>query len=179
MPTPVSTGTPYCTGAQFIVCYDVRWIGDRLQDLGITVTPANVPTDPTVNFFLLSASGDIEAALYPAQKWQPADLQALTGASQASLIQLCADLAAEKLWGRRPANTAKPPEAFAKAAAKLAQLEAGVWIFGIQEKALAGKQIKVFSPHGQVSLPYSPLTDRTSRLLGNLGTSGPSPGPPF
>jgi hypothetical protein len=167
MPTPISGTTSYCTPAQFLQWYDARFVADRMQDLGVRVT--NVSTDPNFASILQAASGRLEASLFKSQRYQLTDLQTVLGPpttnSTVYLQKLVADLAASIIWARRPDNRAPRPLSFDKAEEDLEALANGIWIFGLQEKALAGKRMVVESPAGASPQPYTPLSQRGDRLL--------------
>lgn len=170
MSTPVSSSTSYCTGAQLVQFYDVRWIGDRLQDAGIRVAGSSVPSDPNLAALLLSASGLIESKALRANKYTPADLQALTGASAAYLQRLTADVAVWMMLTRRNPAVSNLPPGIQMALQTLQDLSDGVTVFGLQEKADAGKKIKVWNQTGQIKGPYNSLTSRTDRYLGDTSS---------
>jgi hypothetical protein len=159
--TPNTNAAAYCTGAQFIVFYDERAIGDRLSDAGQTIPVGSVATHPTTLAILSAAAGDIERACFKSGKYNPAQLLALQnggGNGAQSLAQLNADLAWYRILIRRPYSREEIPLQCVQALKDLDQLSVGVWIFGLLEQATAGKEIEVWSPAGRVLAPYTPLT---------------------
>ncbi len=100
----------YATGAQLVLRYDVRTLGQLASDTGVAVSPGAVAGDPVILAHLAQASGDIEAALLQGQRYTLTDLAnvaadtagAIYGNSNSFLARLCCDLAFASLWARRP-----------------------------------------------------------------------------
>jgi len=135
---PNSSATAYATPAQLRLYKDLRLVGDLVLDNGTREgTTGAQDVDAVILQALNWASGEIESACLVANKYQPADLNALTGMSQASLVGLCCDLAFWKLLGRRYPTMAITEE-YRSAMEKLDRLRLGERIFGIQANMDAG-----------------------------------------
>jgi len=138
MATPNSSPVAYLGPAEFLKRYDTRTVGDLCADNGVRVTPSALLSDPNLAAALLDASGLVEAACLVKSRYQPGDLAALTGASQAFLFRLVADLAMGLLIERRPDLKREPPASYSAALAWLDKLSEGVAIFGLVEVQQAG-----------------------------------------
>lgn len=141
--TPVSSATSYATPGQFLVAYDVRQIGDLIGDADARVDATAILTDPNVAAALNAASGEIESACLVGEKYNPTNLNALTGMSAARLQKLCADLAFWNLLVRRY-PTAQATETYKAAQETLQKLRYGELVFGLQENMDAGKPNSTF-----------------------------------
>ncbi|OAI39608.1 hypothetical protein AYO40_01200 [Planctomycetaceae bacterium SCGC AG-212-D15] len=137
MSTPISSATSYASIAQLQQFKDTRLLGDLLLDTGNRESSAAQATDAILQLALNWASGEIESACLVGNKYQPADLNALTGMSQANLVGLCCDLAFWKLLGRRYPTMAITEE-YRSAMEKLDRLRLGERIFGLQAQMNAG-----------------------------------------
>jgi hypothetical protein len=138
--TPLSSPIPYLSAAEFIKRCDQNVVAMLCSDSGTRVTVASLPADPNLAACLLDASGDVEAACMVKQLYSPADLAALTGATQASLFRIIHDLAWWYLYDRRKDMEPKLPVSFEKSMNFLKMLSEGTRIFGILEVAEAGVQ---------------------------------------
>lgn len=144
MGTNYSSPNSYCTPAQLLQRYDARRLGELLLDIGckaeaeaIKNSGSTLPENSTIQFALDDASGQVEAVCFVGQRYSPADLQTLQGASKAFLAGLVADIAYWTLQCRRKADTEIPQKAQV-AYKMLDALSEGKAIFGIQEVAEAG-----------------------------------------
>lgn len=144
--TPLSTSTPYASVTDLLVWHDGDQVADFLR-IGNTARPSvmsmldstSAPGAMLVRFLML-ASGRIESTCLIGHRYNPVDLQALTGASLESLKKLCSDLCFWHLAQRRQPGTADPknvPGAL-EALEMLKALRDGEAIFGFQETADAG-----------------------------------------
>ncbi len=135
--TPLSSATTYLPQTQILSFYDARQWGDLTLDNNTRESSTNVLTDLYIAQWLLSASGQVEAACLVGGKYTPTDLNSLTGASQAFLWKLVADLAFYFGTQRRKPS-APTTEAYVAAMENLERLRLGERIFGLQEQANAG-----------------------------------------
>lgn len=139
MPTPVSSSTSYCSGAQFTDFNDWRSAAELLSDAGVRLaTESEVQSSARLNRLLLRASGWVESACLVGSKYTPADLQAVDGASAEFLAGLVADLTMAFLWRRRPHLDKAVPPQFVEAEAILQRIRNGERIFALQETMNAG-----------------------------------------
>ncbi len=139
MAVPVSTSTPYCSNAQFMILHDYRNVADLLVDDDSRLTQALVLASTNLTKFLSVASGEIESALLACNRYTPTDLAALTGASSDYLQQLTADLAFWRMCSRRwPEADPKDVQGASAALGALERLRKGENIFGLQEIMNAG-----------------------------------------
>jgi phage gp36-like protein len=132
----------YASPADLLARHSIADIGDWASDSGASLTRAQVlAPDPNVIAALLDASGDVEMACSAGQRYSPADLAGLTGATQGSLKRLVCVLAAYYLAARRiPDPQLKGYETALK---QLEALRAGALIFGLLPTALAGQVASV------------------------------------
>ena len=137
MSTPNGATTSYATPTQFLMFKDYRLIGDLVLDTGVRATSSALLTDDNVQNALNWASGEIESACLTGDKYTVADLQALTGMSQALLQGLVCDLAFWKLLTRRYPTMAVTEE-YRAAMEKLEKLRFGERIFALQAQGDAG-----------------------------------------
>lgn len=136
--TSNSSSSAYAQPADLLVYLDARMTGDLVNDQGIMLTPTAILTDPTVAKHLLRASGRLEAICLKGRRYQPADLQALTGASREYMIWVVCGLALESLRWRR-ANLEEIAQPFAKELSLvLDELANGKQVFGFLETEAAG-----------------------------------------
>jgi phage gp36-like protein len=92
----------YATGTDLVDCFDVDLIGDLAQDTREPIEQSAVKTHPNVLRMLEQATGDINVALIAGGRYQPAQLAALTGDSQAHLVRITCTIAMALLFKRRP-----------------------------------------------------------------------------
>lgn len=138
MSTPISSSIPFCTAARLRDFHDFRTLGDTILDTGAReTTEANFDSSTKVLSALMRATGRIEAAALKGERYTAADLQALTGAGQAYLEEICGELAWWILWRRRYPKAEMEP-ATLLAFQDLEDLGTGKLIFGLQENAEAG-----------------------------------------
>jgi phage gp36-like protein len=120
---------------------DVKTIGDLVYDDQTQATQSQLLTDPTLNFALMRASGELESAAAVANRYQPADLQALlaqNGVSAFYLKGIVADLAAFYLTNRRWRFNQDITKPYEMAVAVLEKLRNGDAIFTFVEVENAG-----------------------------------------
>lgn len=173
--TPISTETPYCSPLQLFQYHDWEQVADLLRD-GKGPRPSYLwIQDPTTRegailiAALMAGSGEIEAACGVAQRYQPQDLMALTGASQAKLQAMTANMSFWKLSQRRqPASSSiKNVPGLEMTLSSLKDLRDGSDIFGFVESAVAGYPVTI-----QPNLPMDQagaVCRRASRLFGRHG----------
>lgn len=135
--TSISSPTPYASPADFLSRYDVNVTGQLTSDSGQQNSATELLTDPDLITALMDASGDVEAACLVAGRYQPTDLQALTGVSLNYLKRITCALAAQYLVERRWSIEGYMPQ-YEQALAALDQLRNGLQIFAYAEVAAAG-----------------------------------------
>ena len=137
--TSISALTPYCTGPQFVTFYDARPTAQLLSDTDIPIPIASVPTYPGLITLLMVASGKAESIALMGGRYQPADLQALTGNSANLLAWLVAALTVPLLKQRRTDVAAPDFPQREEAQQWFAALEDGKTIFSTADAAAAGE----------------------------------------
>lgn len=135
--TPSEGMAPYATPADFKLLYDVRPLGMLANDTNAAVDASGLSTDAVIAMMLARASGEVESACMVGSRYNPEDLQALTGNGRALLVGLVCDLAYGFLRQRR--GIAEPHgEAFEIAKKTLDELSEGKKIFPFSESEQAG-----------------------------------------
>lgn len=137
--TCISAANPYCTGAQFVTFYDARPTSQLLSDNDVPIALASVPSDPTLASLLGVASGELESLALMGGRYQPADLQALTGNSANLLAWLVAALTVPLLQQRRADVVAPEFPQRERAEQWLQALVEGKTIFSTQDAQAAGQ----------------------------------------
>jgi hypothetical protein len=138
---PLSGAASYCSAARFVRFFDVRTLGDLLSDDGTRLTPAQVLASDELDEILKCASGKVECAAQVAERYRPADLEALLaddGNMASFLAWVVAGLAVEMVFQRRPDVDMKVPSQAAEANEILNALAHGERIFGFTETMDAG-----------------------------------------
>ncbi len=94
----------YASIADMLKRYDVRTIGDLINDDGTAASSAEVlaDADGIIAAALETASGEVESACFRGKRYTVTDLQGLTGNQSALLKSLVCKLAFWFLWERRP-----------------------------------------------------------------------------
>ena len=91
--------TVYCSPAEMLSRYDVRLVGDLVQDAG--VQDPNPVTNPNLAAMLEDASAAIDAAVYVGDRYTPDQMASLSDQAAAFCRRLCTDLALIYLKRRR------------------------------------------------------------------------------
>lgn len=138
MATVDTSATGYCTAAQFLETFDQRTIARLVSNTGVEVSVGSLATNAVLARALLAVSGRVEAACLAGQRYTPADLAALTGASAAYLAELVATLAMGRLILFRPGLDIELPPSYQEALADLESLRHGELIFAFTEVENAG-----------------------------------------
>ena len=129
----------YATPADLLKRYDARTLGDLAGDTGVRVSSVALLTDPNVEAALDDATGQINASVLRAGRYQVADLAALTGDVAAYLIRITCDIALANLWHRRPyADNDGRTDALDRAERHLKELREGQAVFNIAENIEMG-----------------------------------------
>lgn len=144
--TPLSTSTPYCDAASLVVYHDWQQVADMVRDgdgprpTRASLLDAASAPGSLLQSLLLAASGEIESACLVGDRYEPLDLQAMTGAGLEYLKRLTADLAFWRLSQRRQPNTGDPKSVpgAEQALEELRRLRDGEAVFGLRESAEAG-----------------------------------------
>lgn len=134
---PDSGLTPYCSPAELLNYYDARQLGDLVNDTNNQVSPSGLLTDPVIAEALAMASGTVEMACLMGERYEAADLYALTGNAAASLRKLVADIAYPMIRRRR-GYLEDPPVQYIEAVATLELLRTGTIIWPFLESEQAG-----------------------------------------
>jgi len=132
-----TSGTSYLPVAEFISRVDPRIVGDLCSINGQQLSVSTLQNDARLAAALLDASGDVEAACLRGQRYQPADLAALTGVGQGKLWRLIRDLTMCRLYDLRDDLGPIPPK-YAAALEDLERLCCGERIFSFVESQVAG-----------------------------------------
>jgi hypothetical protein len=144
--TPNSSLVSYLSVADFMARTDPRIVGDLISTDGTRVLPAAFPTNAMLLAALTDASGEVEAACLRGQRYQPADLLALTGVGQTRLFRLVKDLTMILLYDLRDDLGPAPPK-FLTAMEELEKLCCGERIFSLAESQAAGIMHHVKETH--------------------------------
>lgn len=172
--TPDSATTPYCTAAQMLLCYARSLVADVLRQTENSPPPSYLamlddtnPAGIKLLYHMGVGAGEIEAACLVANRYTPADLQALTGVSLTLLQKLNAARAMWSLSQNLKPMTARPEEIpMARESAEfLRELRDGEMIFGFVESAEAGQPSVV--PAAPEKLLTPNVVQRANRLFPN------------
>lgn len=140
--TPLTSGDPYCSVANFLEFVDWRVVADWITDSDTEDRPtlAEVTASTRVVKALMVGTGDVEAACLPRRQYNPATLLALNGAAKASLEKVTAGMACWMLMCRRypDADPNKMPAIVHEALRMLDRLRVGELVFGTIENTDAG-----------------------------------------
>lgn len=136
--------------SEFLKRADWRNVGDLVSDAGTRGTQASLTSDANLAAALLGATGEMEATCSAGNRYQPADLAALTGATLAYLYDLLATMTLVRLVRRRPDLKRPIPEEYEAVKKTLAALREGEWVFGTQEAMSAGNVSEAVETPSQV-----------------------------
>lgn len=178
--TPDSAGSAYCTPVRLFDFYARSVVADMLRATPdgprpsylAMIDPAN-PANARLQVALNKGAGEIEAACGVAQRYTPADLDALTGVSRDLLDGLNAARGLWALYVKLKPGTGRPEECpGAKESQELLEaLKQGDRIFGFEETMEAGL-VSVQPPNpGRLVTPN--VVVRAARLFPFYG-SGPN-----
>lgn len=117
--------------------YDARILGDIVSDVGVRVPPAALLTNVVLQAALDSGAGQIDQACFVGQRYNSAQLGALTGQDQAVLFQLNCDLAYVILRKRRGQIVDKMSQ-YVESEKILDHLRQGDRIFAVPANEAAG-----------------------------------------
>jgi hypothetical protein len=143
MATPNDSLTPYCTPTRMLQAYDVRTLGDLLQDGDQRMTPLDVQNSPILYVLLQEASGWFESAIIVGSKYSVQAVQqvmAENGNGASFISGLIAGIAMWMCFDRRPEKASKYelPAKAQLAMEMLDRLRLGERILPLQENANAG-----------------------------------------
>lgn len=133
---PVTDGDPYVTASEFLDRYDARLVGQLLDDDGGQLTRAEMANHAGLRACLADASGQVESALFLAQRFTPADLRALTGNAASWLKRVVCDLALGYVRDRRGIDYPLPMHE--RALAVLDEIRKGSRVIPTEESTAAG-----------------------------------------
>lgn len=129
----------YATVQQLLTRFDFRDLGDFASDNSIRVAPEDLAADPRIGAALDDASGQIDAALIVAGRYDPGDLAALTGNTASHLVRVCCDIAAAYLMSARLGQDPERVKARMEVAeSHLERLRKGENIFNLTDTIAAG-----------------------------------------
>lgn len=166
--TPLTSPYSYAQPSDMVDRYDVRTLGELLDDTDHPLDLAGVLTSPKLVAILTSTAGEIESALVAGRRYEPDDLNALTGNALAYVVDLNCVLAMGRLLARRP-DRFDPPAEVTAARETLQMLRDGLRIIPTEESAEAGYRNNRIAP----SAPGRELiTDIAARYLGPLYRPG-------
>jgi hypothetical protein len=174
--TPLSNAGSYLPVAEFLKRCDKRSVARLANDLSATdkadvnALVAQLPTNQNLLAALLDASGELESACLVGNRYQPADLAALTGASQGKLYRLLTWMTLCYLYERRPPREKDqpPPWYYDRAREELDRLEHGERVFGFVESAKAGRMTADPISAADVQNQHTTVT-QCRRLFGRRG----------
>jgi len=183
--TPNSASAAYVTPAEVLEMYSQEWLADMLRSSPSAPPPSymamidpNNPACQRLQRHLNIGAGEIEAFCTVSARYQPTDLQALTGVSQQLLKKLNAARGVWSLAQFLKPLTARPEEVpmAQESMHLLALLQKGEAIFGLLQSQLAG-----VGPTVQFPNPYFLKTPnvvgRAQRLFVDYGPNRIYPGP--
>lgn len=136
--TPNTSAVSYLPVGELLKRVDWRTIADFVSDAGTRGAQSTLATDPNVAALLLDASGMVESACLAGNRYLPVDLAALTGAGQAYLFRLIADVFVGLMIRRRPDKALPVPVCYEDAMQQIEKLRGGDRIFSFQESMDAG-----------------------------------------
>lgn len=174
--TPNTSTTPYCSAEQFFDFYSRDIAADMLKVVPQAPRPSYLamldPNNPAGAKFLKHlkrGAGDIEAACGVAKRYQPADLNALTGVSQTFLQALNAARTMWSLYQTLKPGSARLEECPGATVSEeyLAELRDAKLIFGFMETMDAGLPSVVPPSPGRLVTPD--VVSRAVRLFPNYG----------
>lgn len=181
--TSNSATTPYVDATAFFQCYAPTIVADLLRPKWNPSAPppsylamldSTNPAGAQLLFHLKVGAGEIESACAIAQRYLPADLQALTGVSAIMLQKLNAARAMWSLAHTTRPLTARPDDVpFAAESYKmLEELRDGQKIFTFEETEAAG--LPDVQPANPAMLVTPNLVARCNRLFPNspIGNRG-------
>ncbi len=170
--TVLTSATSYASATDLLNCHNAAQIGQWCNDAGVTLTPGAIINDSVVAAALLRASGEIEMSCVRGGRYTPADLAALTGASQAALKGIVCDLAYYFLARRRlESKNAEEIAGYEAIQKKLEDLNTGELIFGFVETTQASNMSTIDTANDSRKLLNRP-TEMASRFFGQRMDSG-------
>lgn len=175
--TPNTTSTPYITASDLFRFVDWRVIADLVSDDDTAPRPtraalADAGTDEgaVVVEHLLAASGELETACLAGGRYDPEDIQAMSGAGLRYLKRLVASLTFWSLAQKREPASADPDKVAGAGAtlAVLEQLRKGERILPFAETQAAGGGPTTTPNYDCATEPGGSRTvAQASRLFGN------------
>lgn len=129
--TPIIRGSAYATPYDLIKRYDVRVLGDLINDSGNRVSSQSILIDKNIVAVLDDASGMIDSSALVGGRYQINDLQTLSSIDQAMIIRLCCDLCFILLVQRRGLDVKSLPQ-YDHSMDMLQRLRTGERIFKVQ-----------------------------------------------
>lgn len=171
--TPASSTTTYCTGAQCVTFFDVRFLGRLLNDTGTAVAAADVAADANLNAELMAASGEVEASVLCGGRYAPSDLAGLQASGAVGgmfLAKMVATIAVWNLMERRD-PMAPMPDRVARVLENMERLRSGENIFGFVEVQAAGNASTQPFYDTQAALENSPVY-QARRMFGPRHLNG-------
>lgn len=148
------------TGSDLIARYDVRTIGDLVNDDGTAASSGTITggANAVITAALEDASGEFIAALRQGGRYTEDDLTSLTGNSLAHMKRIVCKIAFWHLWERRASwdDDERADAARSDARRALQDLRQGVTVFDLTSQVNAGNP--------SVSVP-TVLEIRQSNLL--------------
>lgn len=160
----------YATIADFKLRYDIRRIGDLVNDDETRATSAELDSSTTLQACLDDAHSMIDSACLLGKRYTADDLSGLTGTDAALLKRICCDLAYGLLVRRRgftEGEVSKLAPGYGEAVAILRQLRLGELVFVVDTVLEAGT-----AEIGVVMGRDITLVTKATRLFGNLDIQG-------
>lgn len=130
----------YADADDLVARFDAKVIGDMVADDGKTIAESDLGSDAKVTAALASGSGQLNAAVTRGNRYEIADLEALTGDDLAFLKDIVCKIAyvnleARKQYTQANENTTAMREEYN---IWLGHLSSGTWIFGVTSAKDAG-----------------------------------------
>ena len=128
----------YASITDLITRRDKRLIGELMGDMNDTPTDAELLASTTLEALLVDASGQVESAMLSGKRYEPADLESLTGNSLGFLKKIVCTIAMADLYERRPGYHMEQAKAYTELAqAYLKSLRNGENLFNLDSHASA------------------------------------------
>jgi len=124
----------YASVSDLITRRDKRIIGELIKDDDDPPTDAEILASSVLSALLVDASGQVEAAVLSGKRYQPADLEDLTGNSLGLLKKIVCTIVMADLYERRPGVHIEQAKAYTELARMyLEDLRTGKNLFNLSD----------------------------------------------
>ena len=128
----------YASITDLITRRDKRLIGELMGDWNDTPTDAELLASTVLEVLLEDASGQVESAMLSGKRYEPSDLESLTGNSLGFLKKIVCTIAMADLYERRPGYHMDQSKAYTELAqAYLKSLRNGENLFNLDSHVSA------------------------------------------